>query len=681
MRYTLKTLSLNDPPTYKALSYVWGDINSKESLVLNGATCLITKNLDIALRHLQHEDSPEPLWVDSLCINQEDNDEKSEQVQRMKSIYESASEVIVWLGPSANNSDLVMDFLAELGKQACELGLPEQIPQGGISWPESPADERLQALRRTFNQFMKRAGPMTLIDAYSAFVQRDWWKRVWVAQELAVAKKPIFLLGNKTMAFDHLNAAVDFWSFQAWESVQSTFFRTTFAEMANDKVFYKLARVAGLAATSMLSYRYFYENRTSDKRTLYNLLIKANTAGGSDFRLRASNERDYIYGLLGLLEDVQKLGIVVDYGKEWPLVYIEVARKLIERGHVDLLSLCQKEDFNSSDNMPSWTPDWRYDIQQRIKEPFVAGGAPIAKPFSASGNTFSHLSSGSSSEPANAVALQGITVDAVKIVGNGFISDDRPGADVIDGMSTFLSEIALFCQKSAKIDCKVYTPQQQQEASWRVPLRDLEMNRGTPGGGMPHRATYLSLTRYRGFIHLIKANKSYQMVLNASGAPVARLLVQSAYFLKSIYHLGSFWLQRTKYSARCTWWIRNKFHLMRAHLLGGADAVTVVTESMKKDWDKVEDEKPELYCYTMSTVHKMRPFMTEKGYVGVGPEHLFEGDMICILLGGTVPFVLRPHPTKQDGYRVVGEAYVYGIMDGEYMEGKEKSEIGSLVLY
>lgn len=151
MCYALKTLSLNDPPIYKALSYTWGDINSKKSLILNGATCLITKNLDVALRHLQHEDSPEPLWVDSLCINQEDNDEKSEQVQRMKSIYESASKVIVWLGPSANNSDLVMNFLAELGKQACELGLPEPMPQGGRNWPESPADERLQALRRTFN--------------------------------------------------------------------------------------------------------------------------------------------------------------------------------------------------------------------------------------------------------------------------------------------------------------------------------------------------------------------------------------------------------------------------------------------------------------------------------------------------------------------------------------------------
>lgn len=207
-----------------------------------------------------------------------------------------------------------------------------------------------------------------------------------MAQELAVAKKPIFLLGNKTVGFDYLNAAADYWSLYAWDSVQSTFFRTTFAEMANDEAFYKLVRVTGLEARSMLAYRQFYKNRTSDKRTLYNLLLRANAISNSDFRLRASDERDYIYGLLGLLEDVQKLGILVDYGKEWSLVYIEVARKLLERNHIDLLSLCQKEDFNSSDNMPSWTPDWRYDIQHRIKQPFVAGGAAIAKSFSASGS-------------------------------------------------------------------------------------------------------------------------------------------------------------------------------------------------------------------------------------------------------------------------------------------------------
>src|SRR5271154_3222751 len=77
--------SLNSPPSYVALSYVWGDPARKKDLNIDGKVVRITESLDTALRHLRSfggNITSRPLWIDALCINQDDNDEKSCQVRQ-----------------------------------------------------------------------------------------------------------------------------------------------------------------------------------------------------------------------------------------------------------------------------------------------------------------------------------------------------------------------------------------------------------------------------------------------------------------------------------------------------------------------------------------------------------------------------------------------------------------------
>jgi hypothetical protein len=69
-----------------------------------------------------------------------------------------------------------------------------------------------------------------------------------------------------------------------------------------------------------------------------------------------------------------------------------------------------------------------------------------------------------------------------------------------------------------------------------------------------------------------------------------------------------------------------------------------------------------------------KPFMSRLGYIGLGPAHLSPGDQICILCGAIVPFLLRPRRDSKSKYLVIGEAYVHGIMDGEYIERKPERE-------
>jgi hypothetical protein len=91
-------------PPYEALSYTWGDPAEKSPIHISGAMFSAQRNLKSALHHLRYLDKVRVLWVDALCINQTDNDEKSSQVARMGDIYKRAEQTTVWLGEAGDDS-------------------------------------------------------------------------------------------------------------------------------------------------------------------------------------------------------------------------------------------------------------------------------------------------------------------------------------------------------------------------------------------------------------------------------------------------------------------------------------------------------------------------------------------------------------------------------------------------
>ena len=112
---TTLTVSLNASPQYTALSYAWGITTRTNPLILNGMLTYITESLDLALRHVSSQiEGAEPslVWADALCINQENNIEKSWQVQLMRRIYAGAVKVFAWLGVASHDSDLAIKNLS-----------------------------------------------------------------------------------------------------------------------------------------------------------------------------------------------------------------------------------------------------------------------------------------------------------------------------------------------------------------------------------------------------------------------------------------------------------------------------------------------------------------------------------------------------------------------------------------
>lgn len=94
----LEHVSLTSILKYKTLSYCWGDATVTEKIMVNDSAIRITANLEGALRRLRLSDSGSFIWIDALCIDQKNFDERHRQVLRMRDIYRQAEIVIAWLG-------------------------------------------------------------------------------------------------------------------------------------------------------------------------------------------------------------------------------------------------------------------------------------------------------------------------------------------------------------------------------------------------------------------------------------------------------------------------------------------------------------------------------------------------------------------------------------------------------
>jgi hypothetical protein len=112
---SLQTVSLDDHPTYTALSYVWGDVRDNSPISVDGTVFLATENLKLALQYIREVHRDIVLWVDAICINQNDTYERNNQVSLMGTLYSEAKEVIIWLGEADETTDELVHVVQETG--------------------------------------------------------------------------------------------------------------------------------------------------------------------------------------------------------------------------------------------------------------------------------------------------------------------------------------------------------------------------------------------------------------------------------------------------------------------------------------------------------------------------------------------------------------------------------------
>lgn len=606
---SLKEVPLDSNPQYDALSYAWGEPLFTESLLLIDKLSVlrlkITESLRDALLYIRREDEVMVIWVDAICINQDDLDERSSQVTSMGQIYRKASCVRIWLGLTDEASEIAFDWMArcyenaetivfeDTGHNLAEFQyyMPVHQKPRLHTWPRFPAEVNCEECRSA------------IIETFSAHGKRMWWRRRWVMQELVSSQKALVMCGSQCIDWCILEQVAEV-CYQIWANDRMSSDSETLAQIL-------------LEIWSFMTIRRSFESKSLP--SIEYLLMSVS-------RLRVTDLRDNLYAVLSMCDTFSQI-IRPDYRKDFVEVYIEGTlailqdkpnlqafsfARLVESNDPQVLKACEQQR-----DIPSWVIDIGCLKPHRIRPYFEQYFADQSSPcFYAAWNCCS----------MPAILLKGLQCDEVDFVGQDLVSlDDIQGTE-LDGFFEILLE---FLRRTSSVDKYDFL---------RVILWDCEVNSEAylPGHKRLTRAT---LEGWR----------------NA--------------------YIGKF------------------------HDIAEGPVIQGVLETWRLKLDPFELPSIEEQTYKLGLImFALAWAQTEKGWclclfksgrIGWVPDKAESGDLVFILCGSRMPFVLRPvdivpelEPSPDDCHvTIVGPAYVQGIMDGEAMAGIMAEDLSLVCLH
>jgi hypothetical protein len=328
---------------YAALSYAWGDAADTVDIFVDGAPVKVTRNLEVVLRMLRDNKRMrgEQLWVDALCINQEDFVERGRQVKRMGNIFGGALRVLVWIGPAADDSDKVAELievfwttLKKARRRPSEAQILAAQPQGYGYW-----------------------------GAYFHLISRPYWRRLWIIQELIMAPKGLQIYcGSKVIFWDKLH-----WLEKIIDRNADLFMDFMKREIGSE--FHH--NVQGISG-NMIGLQSVVRSADHGINTLdiYRLVRMA-------FGAEATDKRDKVYGILGLIRKDVASQIDPNYNLPESDVFTAFTKVVIRA--TQSLNIIRNGGLRFSERKPSWVPDPDFWSAGYHKSPYFNAGGDVAQ--------------------------------------------------------------------------------------------------------------------------------------------------------------------------------------------------------------------------------------------------------------------------------------------------------------
>jgi hypothetical protein len=343
---------------YEALSYCWGDASTLSPISCNDSRLQVTQNLKSALRDLRYPDRARVLWIDAVCINQQDVSEREQQVSIMGDIYRGATRTVVWLGETFPGDELAFQMVQRLNdahfdkiKRSIDDGFIVNVVDGTKLMPDgdptSPTKDE--------------------IDALFALLARPWFCRMWVIQEVMLAKKVLITSGDQAIGWDEFAAGlwIAMYIFNAWTretGVVQKFLQLIILRQYTG-IIRRGANEIGASEEAIDEEGTDQEGVTaktvSEVATENNLALDLLSLLCRFRSYLSTDPRDKIFALLSLTDtDLGSIELVPDYRSSPQEVYIHLAKSILRSSDsLEFLSI-PRGTTSFSKSLPSWVPDW-----------------------------------------------------------------------------------------------------------------------------------------------------------------------------------------------------------------------------------------------------------------------------------------------------------------------------------
>ncbi|TGO36479.1 hypothetical protein BHYA_0123g00070 [Botrytis hyacinthi] len=590
---TLTTVSLIDEPFYEALSYVWGNPTNRCDVDLQGVAFPVTTNLESALRYLRCRDLPRVLWIDAICINQDDIAERNSQVKYMGTIYSKSSIVLAWLGEPKMNKCLTSSFTAGW--------MDKLVPEGDVIDEERDNDllfdtfemtlKNLEAHWESDNDDIASFSIQNLRTGAGIIrlFENPWWNRMWTVQEALLGKNTLLISGRRSIFTNDLSAIFS-------------------SQLAHSKDGCN-PRKSGFITTSFMKMRFIREYRDGNASSSLEGLL--NVFG----ERRCSDPRDKIYGLLGILATKEVNSIHPDYSIDIALLYGNIVVDIInEARNLDILSQLWPRKWHDTGILagkgPSWIRDWTAERPPHVLVDTVSERHRLFPVFSASGKSSAMVKERRKSE----ITLRGIFLNSLQVLGRA----NDVEADNDEEMAETYKEWRQLAQSETQFD-------QRYPSSSRTTIYSDAFSQTlcmSIASELSQSNNPASEYQYRRVSNDFQAHKSCHL-----------------------------------------WW---ESEIEGTPRLGGKQLLNA---------ENANSDIMRFHGLVYFATHMRRFFIAkEPRWIGLVPMDAQIGDQLFLLEGGKVPYILRRMEGEEE-YKIIGDCYVHGIMDGEEWNSDELQDV------
>jgi Heterokaryon incompatibility protein (HET) len=640
---TLHAFPLEQLPDYEALSYTWGKATDSDNDEDNGPNIFyeilvdskpfsITENLFDGLTELSKE-AMGYLWVDALCIDQTNMEERASQVRLMGDIYSSASLVIIWLGKAIDAVDAVI-WLQERYLPLAEEG---HSPAEAINY------ELLGALNITTDKWVE------LWDLYDKFFTAySWFSRAWVVQEFLLSQNNVIRCGQKTLDSTILRRL----SQQGLDSGNlSTSVPVKFHSISE----LRTELINGVPSEDFLTGISLSAGaKTAEEQWCFWILFLVDT-------IRPRNttcSHDKIYAIFGLaLKSIPPSWdhgnfLDVNYEQSAEDTFSSFATVLLE--NLPTLTILSYVSTSSGDEpkqpraLPSWCPD--FGTFRRDAPLIVLSQLNWDQPYAFKASRSLARDNGPCLVSGRILLVSGKPVARIakarQATGFVFSTDtmfDPPGVEgFFDSCRDLEPTYSL-------------TGQDRVEALWRTLLVDCDGLLGS-STTYPPPTTETFSPAFADFLAIHSA-----------------LLLSRKFRYKGKEFKGE---EREDFLDS----IRKREQDFRSSAVELPTLSAIIKLAEEFTTEELIPQSAQNRINSSSAFQSRagywnagrRLFTTDQKWLGLGPENLEQDDEVWLLKHANVPFILRPRGDSQ--YTLVGEAYVHGIMHGELVDAPGGTE-------